>query len=401
MQKGVLLLFTLCLSFLSNANQWIQKADLGGSVRFGAFSFSIGNVGYMGGGYANGSNYSDFWQYDPSVDIWTQKSSYPIAVRAAGSFAINGKGYVVCGRTSSTIADVNEYDPLTNVWTAKASFPGVPVYGGAGFSIGNKGYYGIGNGGSATGPYYTAFYELDPALNTWQQKAVFPGMSRYGTFGISFSGLGFVGFGMNESSGLLFNDWWEYNPINNSWTVKASVPAIGRSYPAGFSAGNKVYVGTGRNNSLFLNDFYGYDPLNDAWSVKQSYSGGPAWVSAAFAINDTGYFGTGYDGVNYLRDFWQYLPDSTTGISDIGIGNYEFKITPNPAKDFIKVSINNNQQKASAEKITIADIAGKIIYASTIASSETVIDVKHFVIGIYTVQLQSKNKTQTAKFIKQ
>ncbi|MEZ5067507.1 MAG: hypothetical protein R2847_03055 [Bacteroidia bacterium] len=37
------------------------------------------------------------------------------------------------------------YDPLTNTWTMKATFPGLQRQGAIGFTIDNKGYFGLGS----------------------------------------------------------------------------------------------------------------------------------------------------------------------------------------------------------------------------------------------------------------
>ena len=42
-----------------STNVWTQKADFGGGARSGAVGFSIGSKGYIGTGGAN-----DFWEYD-------------------------------------------------------------------------------------------------------------------------------------------------------------------------------------------------------------------------------------------------------------------------------------------------------------------------------------------------
>ena len=37
------------------------------------------------------------WEYDPSLDLWTQRTSLPNMRFAPASFSINGKGYVGTG----------------------------------------------------------------------------------------------------------------------------------------------------------------------------------------------------------------------------------------------------------------------------------------------------------------
>ncbi|MEO8148391.1 MAG: DNRLRE domain-containing protein [Bacteroidia bacterium] len=309
----ILIIVTACLfNTVAQINTWHQKASYPNSGRYASLGFSIGQYGYIGGGY-NGSNFDDFWQYDPVNNTWTQKSNLPAALRIANSFVINNFGYITGGIDNSSNKNFHlwQYDPNTNNWIAKADFPGVPRYGAAGFTIGSKGYFGIGNTGSATGPYYNDFYEYDPNLNSWTQKASFPGTSRYGVYGTSSNSYGYVGFGVNENSGSLFNDWWQYDPLNDSWNAKANYPATARTSPRGFVINNVIYLGTGQDLSVQYNDFYEYDEVNNNWISKASYSGGNRWLCVGFAIGNNGYLGTGYANSLYYNDFWEYSADTT------------------------------------------------------------------------------------------
>lgn len=56
-------------------------------------------------------------------------------------------------------------------WTQKADFGGVSRRIACSFSIGNKGYIGIGR----TGSFYKDFWEFEPSTNVWTQKADFGG----------------------------------------------------------------------------------------------------------------------------------------------------------------------------------------------------------------------------------
>lgn len=293
---------------------WKQKASLPGIDRWGAYKFVIGNFGYVGGGYNNGS-LSDFWQYDPTNDAWTQKSNCPMATRTAGSFAINGLGYVVGGVAlpGNTITDLMyQYNPVNNTWTQKANYPGNPIYGAASFAVGGKGYFGVGNGGSATGPYYNEFYEYNPASNIWTQKATFPGSGRYGTHGVASLNYGYVGFGLDENTNLFFDDWYQYNPVSNTWSQKQSYP-IALSNPSSFFINGKIYLGTGHSNVAVFDDIYSYDDVSNTWTFENNYLAGQRWLTFGFSINNKGYFGTGTDSsnTNTYSEFYEFSPDES------------------------------------------------------------------------------------------
>jgi N-acetylneuraminic acid mutarotase len=112
--------------------------------------FSIGSKGYIGTGTdANNYGLKDFWEYDSTTNIWTQKADFEGGPRFnAVGFSSGSKGYIVIGGWDTTrLKDVWEYDPATNIWSQKADFPGGERMYGVGFSIGSKGYIGLGNNG--------------------------------------------------------------------------------------------------------------------------------------------------------------------------------------------------------------------------------------------------------------
>ena len=107
MKKIFLFIFLLLCTFLSGQNTWTRKADLGGTPRWGAVGFSIGNKGYMGTGYNNDNGLkNDLWEYDPSIDLWTEKADLGWASRYNGvGFSIVTKGYVGTGYNGFLLKD--------------------------------------------------------------------------------------------------------------------------------------------------------------------------------------------------------------------------------------------------------------------------------------------------------
>lgn len=292
---------------------WKQKASLPGMGRWGAYKFVVGNLGYVGGGY-NNSSLNDLWQYNPSNNVWTQMSNCPIATRTAGSFSIAGYGYVVGGIVSpgSNITNnLYQYNPSNNTWLQKASYPGIPIFGAASFALAGKGYYGVGNAGVATGPYYNDFYEYNPVSDVWTQKAQFPGAGRYGVHGIATSNYGYVGLGFDGNTGLFYKDWYQYNPVTNMWIQKQDYPYI-LAYPSSFYINNKIYLGTGHINTSVYDFIYSYDETANTWTPEPTFIGSGRWCAFGFAINNIGYLGTGTDlgGSNTYDDFYEFSPDT-------------------------------------------------------------------------------------------
>jgi N-acetylneuraminic acid mutarotase len=89
----------------------------------------------------NGTTYfKDFWEWDQTTNVWTQKADFGgIARSGAVGFTIGNKGYIGTGYNDSTYPhDFWEWDKTTNVWTKKADYPGGSAGVAVGFSIGNK-----------------------------------------------------------------------------------------------------------------------------------------------------------------------------------------------------------------------------------------------------------------------
>ncbi|MBK7149552.1 MAG: hypothetical protein IPH78_12235 [Bacteroidetes bacterium] len=128
------------------ANTWATKASLRATIdrgRNGAVAFSIGDKGYIGTGY-NGTSYlNDFWEYDPATNAWTQRANFGGTARwGSEGFNIGSKGYIGTGYDGAYQKDFWEYDPAANSWLQKADFVGTARADAIGFSIGSKGYIG-------------------------------------------------------------------------------------------------------------------------------------------------------------------------------------------------------------------------------------------------------------------
>src|SRR5262245_50559103 len=79
-------------------------------------------------------------------------------------------------------------------WTEAAALGNgaTPRYNACGLSIGTKGYIGLGFFNSN---FYSDFFEYDAALNSWVQRATFPGTSRSGVSAFAIGTKGYVGLG--------------------------------------------------------------------------------------------------------------------------------------------------------------------------------------------------------------
>ncbi len=404
MSKKIITLFIFSsLARITYADYWTQKASFPGSGRESPFFFSIGNKGFLGSGLTSSVFQTDFWEYDATLNSWTQKAGFPAAGRQfASTFTINNMGYVIGGYNfNSGFAGLNDlwaYDPANNNWTQKANFGGTGRYLTVTFAVGNKGYAGV---GSDQNQFNNDFWEYDPVVNTWTQKANMPGNGRsYATgFSIGYSGYVVTGYDANFTYPA---DFWEYVPFVNIWILRDSFPGVHREHCSGFSIADKGYVAPGLDPFTtpgFLKDFWEYDKTANHWTQKTNVPNPARGYPVSFAIGNKGFFGLG-NSSSFYNDWWEYTPDTTTGITDIQSSINDIQLFPNPAKDFIKVSINNKQQKTAVKKIAITDAVGKTVYSSTIESNEIEMDVRQFAKGVYTIQVNDGKQSAVKKFLK-
>ena len=114
-------------------------------------------------------------------------------------------------------------------WTRKTDFPASSRNNAVSFSIGKKGYYGLGQKQTDIYKYkvYNDFWEYDSEKNTWTLKADFPAAGRLGEKGFTLNGRGYAGFGYviaaygpNAGGNDYQSDFYEFVPDSNKWFKK-------------------------------------------------------------------------------------------------------------------------------------------------------------------------------------
>jgi N-acetylneuraminic acid mutarotase len=304
----------------SRASNGIRKADFPGVSISGWASFSIGTKVYVGMGYDDGDNPTrEFWQWDQTANIWTRKADFPGSLQAHFvCFQIGTKGYVETGSTYYAYNNLTipnefwEYDPETNSWAQKATIPVVPGRTGAiGFSIGSKGYIGMGvKAEGMFNSYYEDFWEWDQGSNIWTKKADFPGNIRTLAVAFSIGNKGYIGTG---SDGITFSrEFWEWDQATNVWSRKADFGGIARYRAVGFSLGNKGYIGLGKGagpGSTTFEDIWEWDQATNVWKQKADFRGSARYGAIGLSCGSKGYIGMGNNDIGNLTDFWEYDPN--------------------------------------------------------------------------------------------
>jgi N-acetylneuraminic acid mutarotase len=247
-------------------------------------------------------------------NIWNKRASVGGSKRERGiSFSIGSRGYIGLGQDTLNlmINDFWEYDPGTNSWTQKATFPGAARRDAAAFSIGTKGYVGTGmnNADSFLGVMQSDFWEYNPATNLWTAKAAFPGNFAGGVYFASGFAIGSKGYicGGKAGTSNISNELWEYTPSTNTWLQKASFPVGSRYGGTAFTIGSVAYYGLGQDESFYKQDFAKYDPATNVWTVISSFPGSARFASSSFTLGNNGYVMFGTDG-GYKDELWQYDP---------------------------------------------------------------------------------------------
>jgi N-acetylneuraminic acid mutarotase len=380
MKKLLLLYFIISGSeSFAQQNTWVQKTNFPAASRSFSIGMNIGNKGYMGIGRDSSIWYSDFWEYDPFNDSWSQKANFPVQEYGLMSFSIGAYGYVYNGAVSTN--NFYAYDQVLNTWILKADFPGTPRFQGVGFNIGNKGYMGI---GYKSGTYFSDFWEYDPLLNSWTQKANFGGTARSQPVGFNIGNKGYVSTG-NDGTNLR-TDTWEYDPTGNYWMQKADLPAPGRWGASGFSIGDKGFIATGGDTLI---DLWQYDALQNSWLQKANFPGGARYGAPCFVIDFKAYVGLGKDPTVYYNDLWSYTPDNTVGIEEFEIKNFEVKLFPNP---FSTSAMFNFERPLQNAILKIMDGKGSLVVElKNISGMEFQLNQNKISSGIYIYQLIEKN----------
>ncbi len=160
---------------------WTRKADVpGGGRANAAIAFSIDNKGYIGGGIDLEFGPSDFQEYNPITNTWTQKR-LSLSSRQSIGFVIGNRVFIGTGegigsrmvckeirpgvnectseRVPTLFDNLTEYNFSNNTTTTRASVPSAGIKpswdpetrdilpgrsNGIGFSVGGRGYIGLG-----------------------------------------------------------------------------------------------------------------------------------------------------------------------------------------------------------------------------------------------------------------
>lgn len=229
------------------------------------------------------------------------------------SFELNSGGAVVAGE------DLLNYE-YKGLWTQKSNFPGLGRTGAVTFTIGNKGYLGLGKT-LGTNTYLSDFWEYEPNSDTWTSLPNFPGGPRNLATGWSIQDRGFVAFG-EDAEQIQQKDIWRFDPLTKTWSQLTDFPG---------SARMGVHFANYNNQYTMLFSGQGNDVNKQVWKfIPETES----WIQ----LNNTPHvpFAVTY-GYNQIRIYTTPSTSSTASkraywygaISDIWYAGIEFNL-PSP-----------------------------------------------------------------------
>ena len=151
-----------------DGSQWTKAPSFAGEKRKKANAVTLNGKAYIISGTHNGGALNDFWEFDPSTGVWTKLTllddettgNSSVARYNAAAFASNGKIYLVGGvQNSSTLTSTFEWDPSTQTWTEKTSLEANGREGFGYFVLSDYGYIVGGHSGSY---YFDDCYKFQP-----------------------------------------------------------------------------------------------------------------------------------------------------------------------------------------------------------------------------------------------
>lgn len=142
------------------------------------------------------------------------------------------------------------------------------------------------------------------------------------------------------------------------------------------------------NNTNYGCSIASLDPVYDWKEAKMSFT-----VPAGVTKIRFQYFNSNVGYYKYLDDI-TLVPEATASIDDLL--KYNFKSTPNPARDYIMLSASK-----TIDKIEIYSILGQQVKNVKLNKTQSSVDVSSLSNGIYIVKAFIEDAVGTYKFIKE
>ena len=218
-------------------DSWTDLGDYPGPARGQGIGQTWNGKGYFGFGYEpSGTKLNDLWEFDPISNTFTQLPSCPGVGRTHPALVIlNGKIYTGMGSGTTNLSDWWEYDITTQVWTQKTS---IPIERHHPYQFILNGYVYVGSG------HQSSWYKYDPLNDTWTAVASLD--TRVAGTQFNYNGKGYALSGVTTGHTFFATgEFYEYDPLIDSWNILNPHPGNSLWAPASFVINNYAYLYTG------------------------------------------------------------------------------------------------------------------------------------------------------------
>ena len=218
-------------------DSWTDLGDYPGPARGQGIGQTWNGKGYFGFGYEpSGTKLNDLWEFDPISNTFTQLPSCPGVGRTHPALVIlNGKIYTGMGSGNTNLSDWWEYDITTQVWTQKTS---IPIERHHPYQFILNGYVYVGSG------HQSSWYKYDPLNDTWTAVASLD--TRVAGTQFNYNGKGYALSGVTTGHTFFATgEFYEYDPLIDSWNILNPHPGNSLWAPASFVINNYAYLYTG------------------------------------------------------------------------------------------------------------------------------------------------------------
>ncbi len=232
----------------ANSDTWTpMNANNAGPDKTAAIGVSVNGKGYILGTGFDG----ELWEYDPFTNDWTMKSGYPNDHLIFPAVIVIGSNfYLVTGLQNAISKSVWKYSTVDDEWTQLNDFGGVKRGNATGFVVNGTGYVGQGYDFD-TNSFLNDFYVYNATSDSWAEVGapINPSANLEGGVGFSLGDKGYIGLGRNGSNAPV-KDFWKYDPADDSWIQFATYPGNGVMGVQAFVVANKVYLINGSNENF-------------------------------------------------------------------------------------------------------------------------------------------------------
>jgi glucose/arabinose dehydrogenase/N-acetylneuraminic acid mutarotase len=241
---------------------------------------------YVVAGKTSGGHQTTMYIYDPTSDTWSSGPALPgPAVENPALVPHDGKLYVFGGSTapfSGAVANASVFDPSAGSW---ATLPPMAVARGGATAQVLGGRIYVAGGMGDDGASLASVEILDPTSRTWSSAPSMP--TRRDNPGSAVLNGKFYVFGgrIREANGSTVNGALTsvemFDPVASTWTARAPMPTGRRAVVVGTIGGRaQIMGGEGGGSAAFVQNEE-YDPAADSWRTLRAMPTGRHGAAAA------------------------------------------------------------------------------------------------------------------------